>query len=627
MPNNKELAIILKMKDQASKKLEGVSGKLKKFKAVAIGAAVAGVGVLSATLIKCTKDAADQEMVFAKLQQAVENVGISWSTAKGQIDEFTAAMQRTTVYGDTETAKLLQDLLPYTNDLGKAMEGAKIAMDMAAAGLFDINTASKYVGMAMQGNVEMLGRYVGELRTSSNEQLKNMSASPKTADALDILKQKYGGMAEKELNTFSGKMKQLNNYVSDLREGIGDGLIPVLTQLAGSLTASGENMAATGKRWGKSIGTAIRIIINSFNNVAYSFQTLGLCFSKGVVHAKRLFNMFYREIILDFARKTSALLTKLPWGWGKAFEGMADKAQAAYDRSKEKTKEFEKQIKILNDTIKRTGDDLSKKYIPTLKGVEKNTNEAAGATGNFGDKLADLKNDAGKAKGALDELGDKAKDTATQISTAINRAFIEQEAREAAKAQGLSGKIYRDEQGDIRMKGTPSPMSMSQRMSVFSAYGEAFWDVVIGKLPPMYAVATDINIARKAHAAWVAGKDMPAGVTLKFEGGAPPTSEMVRQDPEKWQDYIKFQVATWGEGYAKTLWGDLAKEIGAEIGLVLGKSKMETLVEQAKQQTTQNININLPNAIAADGKTLKSAAGIIGEEIGRQVSRGQLKGW
>lgn len=194
----------------------------------ALSKLVAGLGVyvsfrVAARAIKDVIQASsEQELVFKKLSVAVENTGGSFKKSRGEIENFLDTMQKTTVYGDTETAKLLQDLLPYTNNLSDAMRGAKIAMDMASAGLFDINTASKYVGMAMQGNVEMLGRYIGELRSSGNEQLKNMTAIEKTEYALNLLQKKYGGMASNELNTFAGATKQLNNYFGDLKEAVGD---------------------------------------------------------------------------------------------------------------------------------------------------------------------------------------------------------------------------------------------------------------------------------------------------------------------------------------------------------------------------------------------------------------------
>jgi len=188
----------------------------------AITAAVVAVRAITGALNEAITASSEYHLAVKKLSVAVENAGESWADSKDEIIAFTDAMQSKTIYDNNATLKLLQDLLPYTNNVSKAMEGAKIAMDMASAGLFDLSTASKYVGMAMQGNVEMLGRYIGELRSSSNEQLKNMTAAEKTAYALDLLKSKYGGMAEADVTEFAGAQKQLNNALSDFLRSIGD---------------------------------------------------------------------------------------------------------------------------------------------------------------------------------------------------------------------------------------------------------------------------------------------------------------------------------------------------------------------------------------------------------------------
>ena len=197
----------------------GASFKAMQMQFIAAAAAMAGV---VSVLKKCVDASAEFELTVKKLSVSVENAGFVWKYFERELLDFADSMQEMTIYGNTETLKLLQDLLPYTNDVGKAMTGAKLAMDMAAAGLFDVGTASKYIGMAMQGNVEMLGRYVGELRSNSNALLKNMTAAEKTTYALDLLKDKYGGMAESEVKTFTGGVKQAGNAVGDLARESGN---------------------------------------------------------------------------------------------------------------------------------------------------------------------------------------------------------------------------------------------------------------------------------------------------------------------------------------------------------------------------------------------------------------------
>ncbi|MBT6994531.1 MAG: hypothetical protein HN952_06200 [Candidatus Cloacimonetes bacterium] len=163
-----------------------------------------------------------QEQTFRSLQSAVELTGKSWGGAKSELDVLFASLQKTTKYGDTDSAQVLQQLTTLSGDYEQSVKALPVTLDMASSGLFDMSSASRYVGMALSGNVEMLGRFIPELKSTVSPQLKLMSATEKTAFALDVLKKKFGGLAEKELETTNAKIIQMKNYWGDLQEAIGD---------------------------------------------------------------------------------------------------------------------------------------------------------------------------------------------------------------------------------------------------------------------------------------------------------------------------------------------------------------------------------------------------------------------
>jgi len=163
-----------------------------------------------------------QEETFRKLQSSVELTGKSWGDAKIELDGMFASLQAVTKYGDTDSAEVLQQLITLSGDYEKSVSALPIVLDMASSGLFDVNTAARYVGMALSGNIEMMGRYIPQLKASVSPQLASMNAMEKTAFALDLFKEKFGGLAQKEMNTTSGKWKQFQLYWGDLREAIGD---------------------------------------------------------------------------------------------------------------------------------------------------------------------------------------------------------------------------------------------------------------------------------------------------------------------------------------------------------------------------------------------------------------------
>ena len=179
--------------------------------------------------------ATEQEVIFNTLKNTVELTGKSWGEAKGELDSLFASLQETTIYGDTETAATFQKLVLLTGDYEKSLEGLPVALDMAASGFFDLSSSARYVGMALTGNIEMLGRYFTEFKTANNEQLKSMTASEKAAYALDILKAKLKGLAENELNTAKGRWIQYKNYWGDLQEAIGDKFLSSVVKTSGIL--------------------------------------------------------------------------------------------------------------------------------------------------------------------------------------------------------------------------------------------------------------------------------------------------------------------------------------------------------------------------------------------------------
>ena len=181
-------------------------------------------------LNQSVKAAMEQEQIFVGLANAIEITGKSWKEAKPELDAYFTRLQALTKYGDTDTAKVFQQLITLTSDYDKAMTGLPIALDLASSGLFDVNTAARYVGMALTGNIEMLGRYIAEFKTTTNEMIKNMDTSEKIAYALDVLREKFGGLAEKEMKSANAQLAQMNNYWVDFTETIGDFWIPTITK-------------------------------------------------------------------------------------------------------------------------------------------------------------------------------------------------------------------------------------------------------------------------------------------------------------------------------------------------------------------------------------------------------------
>ena len=220
--------------ENVSSKFGGVEKSLTSMAKSAMGT-VASVYTLKKAFDFTVSAAIKEEETFRKLQTSVELTGKSWVSVKDDLDQMIASLQATTQYGDTETAEVFTTLIQLTGDYDKSVKGLPMALDLAATGLFDTGTAAKYVAMALEGNVEMLGRYIPELKATNNEIVKNGTAAEKSAEFMRIFNEKFAGTAQKNLQSTAGQMKQLQNYLGDIGEAIGDNVLPAINSMVGGL--------------------------------------------------------------------------------------------------------------------------------------------------------------------------------------------------------------------------------------------------------------------------------------------------------------------------------------------------------------------------------------------------------
>jgi len=199
-------------------------------------AATAAVYGISKAISSFVNEAAEAEQIENRLRFALETTGYTWKYAKTAVDQFANSIQESTRFSDEQARQALTDMMMYTNDFAKAQMGAKLAMDMSIRTGQDFHSTSRLIGMAMSGNVEMLGRYIPELRNLDERLGSNATNAQKAEYAMKILNEKFGGTAQADMNTYSGTVAKFKNAWSDLKETIGYGLLPVLKEMFEWLT-------------------------------------------------------------------------------------------------------------------------------------------------------------------------------------------------------------------------------------------------------------------------------------------------------------------------------------------------------------------------------------------------------
>ncbi len=226
---------IIRIREQGAKQTENRLASMIKT-GLSIGAVTVAFKAFANQMKAASQAAMEQEAIFKKLETAVNLSGVSYNKNEKALKDLFAQQQKYTKYGDTDSAEMLSRLIQLSGDYEGSVKALETAQDLASTGMFDMNTAARYVGMALAGNVEMLGRYIPELRAGSAGMENLTTKAEKTEYAMKLLNEKFGGTARAELDTYAGQIAQLKNYVGDYQEMIGDKLNPVLKKGAERLT-------------------------------------------------------------------------------------------------------------------------------------------------------------------------------------------------------------------------------------------------------------------------------------------------------------------------------------------------------------------------------------------------------
>ncbi len=225
---NKNIDEMGKKKEEVSKKTRSLSDNM----AIAIGK----IGVFAFAIEKSVKTLAsfvdvlaNDEYEMSKLQHIVELQGIEWNNYRILLDRVIKRTEDMTAYTDDDMVPALQRLTLMIGDAEEALDLLPLALDMASSGLWDLEQATRILSQLQEGNIEMLSRYIPEVRNLAEAYGETKDKTELVNAVTEILKEKFSGLAENELTTTKGKLKDLTNEIENLLDKMGEsGLIDVL---------------------------------------------------------------------------------------------------------------------------------------------------------------------------------------------------------------------------------------------------------------------------------------------------------------------------------------------------------------------------------------------------------------
>jgi hypothetical protein len=218
----REVNIVLKAKDEASKVFENVANNaLPQFaKRVAQAlTAFASVAAVEETLRHAVTAALEAEKATAGLAAALKAQGATAVDSLPGLKAHAEALSRVALADDEAIQGAQRVLVSIGGLLGPKLDDAtQAALDLSAGLGIDLEQAATMVAKAAQGSTREFSRLGFEFA-------KNATDGQKLDAVLAGIQSRFGGMAAHELTTASGKLHEFREAFGELLETLGTKLI------------------------------------------------------------------------------------------------------------------------------------------------------------------------------------------------------------------------------------------------------------------------------------------------------------------------------------------------------------------------------------------------------------------
>jgi hypothetical protein len=195
-----------------------------------------------------------------KLTAALEAGGRSTPAAIDQFNKLASQFQKTTVFSDDLITEM-QALFVQVGNVGPAQMGAalKAATDLSAGLGIDLRAATLLVAKAFSGGGDELGR-LKQILGDAYQPASGM------AGILEAINQKFGGQAQAQMDTYSGRVQKLANDWDNFKEAVGRSIVDdqILSGILRSLTDRTSDLSDASESSASSITEmAVRVVGNS----------------------------------------------------------------------------------------------------------------------------------------------------------------------------------------------------------------------------------------------------------------------------------------------------------------------------------------------------------------------------
>lgn len=199
------------------------------------GNAIKGIGatVVLSQVISFVKKSIN---LYAQQEAAEKRLSVAYGKNIDNLVQYASALQSVTAYGDEEIIEAQALISAFVKEEDSIKRATKATLDLAAAKGMDLKTAADLLSKTLGSSTNALSRYGIEVNGA-------VGSAERLDSAMENLNAKFGGQAEAQLETYTGKVKALGNAWGDVLEKVGKVSVDAIFAGIQSIFSGGNNFA------------------------------------------------------------------------------------------------------------------------------------------------------------------------------------------------------------------------------------------------------------------------------------------------------------------------------------------------------------------------------------------------
>jgi phage-related protein len=195
--------------------------------AVPAGLAIAALGAVAFDAVKAF---AEDDAAAQKLATTLRNTTGATDAQVASVEAFISETSRAAAVADDELRPAFDKLVRGTGDVTKAQDLMGLALNISAGTGKDLGAVSDALSKAFNGQL-------GPLRKLDPALADLIKSGASTDEVFAAMSETFAGQADTAANTTQGKMKNLGIQMGELKESIGQAVLPLVEKMLPALQA------------------------------------------------------------------------------------------------------------------------------------------------------------------------------------------------------------------------------------------------------------------------------------------------------------------------------------------------------------------------------------------------------